>query len=188
MADILVDADTLHRERRRAVRRLVAPILPQPPNAVVEQVGLVRNAYVIGVLPVGRSPTSYQNPEEILVATRSPKILMNYYETWRPRANSGEYSLDKAYMHIHSVFSSEAKQIFSLHCDPCLHPSERHFRYKRGPHVHIEGAVPDVSRGHISLCLAHKDLGGTDILSLTSSLAEAVNMIASELLPCWERA
>lgn len=118
MALIIVESAALHRERRRAVRRLVAPLLPQPPSINVEQVGLGRDTYTIGVLPNGRQPSSYLNPEEALVPTRVPNLLMNYYETWRKGTEADGYYLDRAYMHIHLATRSLSQQIFSLHCDP----------------------------------------------------------------------
>jgi hypothetical protein len=187
MPDIVVNSASLYQDRRRAVRRLVAPLLPQPPNVIVEQVGLGRNAYTIGVLPYGRSPSAYLNPEDALVATRVPNLLMNYYESWRLGTESDNYYLDRVYLHIHLTKRSSSRQIFSLHCDPSLNSSEAHFRYKRGPHVHIEGADPDVSRAHISLCLTDHHLGGADLLALMSSFDQAVRMVAAELFPSWEQ-
>jgi hypothetical protein len=187
MAPIIVESAALYRDRRRAVRRLVAPLLPQPPSVNVEQVGLGRNTYTIGVLPNGRQPSSYLNPEEVLVPTRVPNLLMNYYETWRKGTEADEYYLDKAYMHIHLATRSLSQQIFSLHCDPSIHPSAEHFRYKRGPHVHIEGATPNVSRAHVSLCLSDQDFGGANLVALMMSFDQAVRMIAAEFFPCWER-
>ncbi|HTB04400.1 MAG TPA: hypothetical protein VK804_28370 [Bradyrhizobium sp.] len=112
---------------------------------------------------------------------------MNYYESWKQGGKADEYYLDRAYMHIHLAAGSLPQQIFSLHCDPSLHPSSGHFQYKRGPHVHVEGAKPNVSHAHISLCLMDQNLGGADLPTLTLSFGQAVKMIADELLPCWER-
>jgi hypothetical protein len=188
MAPIVVESAVLHQTRRATVRRLVAPLLPVPPNVEVQQVGVNRDAYVLGVVPRGRIPSSYLNPEEALVPTRVPRILMNYYESWRSSIEPDEYFLDRAYMHIHVVVQSTQQHVLSLHCDPALRSSDSNFRYKRGPHVHVEGAIPTVNRAHISLCLMDERLGGDTILALTSSLREAVKMISAELFPCWERA
>jgi hypothetical protein len=187
MSDIVVDSEALHRDRRKAVRRLVAPLLPQPPNVIVEQVGVGRNTYTIGVLPNGRRPSSYLNPEDAVVPTRVPNLLMNYYESWRQGTETDKYYLDRVYLHIHLASRKVSRQIFSLHCDPSLNSSEAHFRYKRGPHVHIEGANPDVSRAHISLCLTDQHFGGADLLALMASFDQAVRMVAAELFPNWER-
>jgi hypothetical protein len=188
MNAIIVRSESLRRERRPGVRRLVSPLLPQPSNVIVEQVGPSRDAYTLSVLPHGRSPSSFLNPEEVLVATRAPNVLMNYYETWRRGREPDEYYLDRVYMHMHIVAHPKPRQVLSLHCDPSMKTSDTHFRYRRGPHFHIEGAAPDVSRAHISLCLVDQNFGGADLSALTSSFGQAVRLIAAELFPCWERA
>jgi len=187
MIPILVESTELYLRRRGAVRRLVAPLLPNPPNVVVEQLGPGRNVYTLGVVPQGRSPATILNPEEALVRTRVPKLLMNYYESWRQEGQADRYCLDRAYMHIHLALRNNPQQLLSLHCDPSLRRSEAHFRYKRGPHVHIEGANPSVSHAHISLCISDEQLGGTDLDAITNTFGAAVRMIAAELFPCWER-
>ncbi len=53
---------------------------------------------------------------------------------------------------------------------------------------HLEGADPNVSRAHISLCISDEELGGTDLRGIMFTMADAVRMIAAELFPCWERA
>jgi hypothetical protein len=178
----------LYRIRRQAVRRLVAPLLPQPPNIAVEQIGPGRDAYTIGILPKGRSGTSFLNPEEALVSTYVDGLLLNYYESWR-ELRGDQYYLERAYMHIHLRLGGKLpRQILSLHCDPSMRESEEHYRYKRGPHLHVEGATPNLDRAHISLCLSDAELGGSDIKRLTDCLRAAVGMIVKEIVPCWERA
>jgi hypothetical protein len=186
MKPIAVEGTELY-ARRGAVRKLVAPLLPNPQNVIVEQLGPGRNTFILGVIPLGRSATSYLNPEEPLVSTRVPKLLMNYYESWKHGGVGGEYHLDRAYMHFHLALRPSPQQLFSLHCDPSLRPTEAHFKYKRGPHVHIEGVSPSLSHAHISLCISDQDLGGTDLSGMMSSFGAAVRMIATELFPCWER-
>lgn len=187
MIPIVVDSAELHAHRRKAVRRLVAPLLPNPPNAIVEQLGLGRDAYTLGVVPHGRQPVAYINPEEALVPTRVPRLLMNYYESWKQDGQADSYYLDRAYMHIHLALRQNPRQLLSLHCDPSMRSSEAHFRYKRGPHVHIEGANPSLNRAHISLCISDEQLGGVDLRTMMISFSAAVQMIAAELFPCWER-
>ena len=188
MVAIVAKSASLYKDRRSSVRRLVSPLLPQPPNVTVEQIGLSRDSYTLSVLPHGRRPNSVLNPEEVLVATRVPSVLMNYYETWRQSSEVDEYYLDRIYMHVHIGARSRPRQVLSLHCDPSMKASDVHFRYKRGPHFHIEGATPSVSRAHISLCLGDQDFGGSNLQALTSRFGEAVRLIAAELFPCWERA
>ena len=88
-------------------------------------------------------------------------------------------------MHMHLIMrDARSRQVLSLHCDPELHRSDEHYLYRRGPHLHVEGADPSVDRAHISLCLLDAELGGGNIVRLTNSLTAAVRMIARELVPC----
>jgi hypothetical protein len=189
MPSVALPSEQLRRERKQAVRRLVAPLLPQPPNAIVAQIGPGRDAFTLGIVPNNRQPASFLNPEEPLVQTRTSGLLLNYYETWKLIATTDNYYLDRAYMHIHlGLRHAQPRQVFSLHCDPEMHHSEEHYTYKRGPHIHVEGANPNVDRAHISLCLLDAELGGADIRRLTQSFSAAIRMVLKELVPCWERA
>jgi hypothetical protein len=187
MEPIVIESRKLRPDRLTAVRRLVTPLLPIPPGIIVTRVGIDRDTYTLSVLPHGRDASSYLNPESVLVRTSLPRILMNYYETWRPTDQEEFYCLDRIYMHFHLADEMKPQQLFSLHCDPCLKDSDVHFRYKRGPHVHIEGARPDLGRAHISLCLTDPSGGGADMQTLTASFTEAVRMVTQEIFPCWER-
>jgi hypothetical protein len=185
---IVTSSVQLHRNRKSNVRNLLAPLLSQPPNIAVEQIGFARNRYTLGLIPKNRAPSSIQNPEDAVVTTRVPGVLLNYYEMWSPVEGTDSYSLRRAYMHLHLGRGSAVRQIMALHCDPEMSPSDQHYKYKRGPHLHLEGAQPSVSRAHISLCLLDQQLGGADIVRLTNSMRAAVEMVGSELFPCWERA
>jgi hypothetical protein len=188
MVAIIARSQVLYRDRPRGVRRLVSPLLPQPPNVTIQQVGPSRDTYTLGVLPRGRNPNSFLNPEDVLVPTRVPNVLMNYYETWQQGARADEYLLDRVYMHIHIIYRMKSLQVLSLHCDPCMKESDAHFWYKRGPHFHVEGATPSVSRAHIALCLMDEYLGGSDLQALMLSFGAAVRLVVAELFPCWDRA
>lgn len=187
MDTIAIESADLHRTRRTAVRRLVTPLLPNPPGVTIERVGTSRDTYTLSVLPHGRAASYYLNPEAVLVATSIPQVLLNYYESWRELGRGDEYYLDRAYMHFHLTSGPKPIQVFSLHCDPSLKEGDVHFRYKRGPHIHVDGAKPDVSRAHISLCLMDTAKGGADLKTLMANFGEAVQMVAREIFPCWER-
>jgi len=187
MLSITLESNKLRRERPAAIRRLVSPLLPTPPNLAVERVGLRRDIYTLTVLPRGRSPTFYSAPETALVSTAPPRILLNYYENWKQYLRVDEYFLDRMYMHLHIVATPTPRQVFSLHCDPALESGEVHYSYKRGPHLHIEGASPDISRAHISPCLTDVTLGGNDLAAIMDGFGKAVRMVVSEILPCINR-
>jgi hypothetical protein len=179
----------LRNKRKKVVQRLVAPLLPQPPNLQVEQVGPGRDEFTLATLPKGSRGTPFFNPEDAIVPTRVAGLFLNYFETWIQHPDSDEYYLHRAYMHMHiHVSKGNSRQVLSLHCDPALDQSEGHFKYKRGPHFHVSGANPNIDRAHISLCLLDHELGGRDIKALTNSLDSVIRMMSKELLPCWERA
>jgi hypothetical protein len=187
MTKFVIESDILYRLRRNSIKHLIAPLLPAMANAIVEQIGLNRDYYTVGAIPRGRSPSSYLNPEDPIVPTRIPNIHVNYYETWSVSEIADKYSLEKAYMHFYYLVRAEQKQILALYCDPAMHASEAHYRYKRGPHFHVEGGTPDFSRAHVSLCLSDHTLGGSSLGSLMTTFGNAVHMISKEIFPYWER-
>ena len=188
MSVVSISAESLWDKRAKVVRRLLSPLLPTDHHAKIQQIGPGRNAFTLGALPPSAVAAPYINPEDPRVATKVFRLFLNYYETWRPDSKGDIYFLDRCYMHIHLQRSYDSKQLLSLHCDPCIVSSEQHYRYKRGPHLHLEGAEPNVDRAHISLCLHDSRLGGDTVDELTSVLREAVHMIDKEMFPCWERA
>ena len=190
MLEITIEERQLaSQERSRAVSNISTPILADRGKVEVRRIGIGRNSYTLGVLPRGFDAAAIRNPEEPRVPTRVEKLFVNYYEVWLPDTLSSNFRLERAYMHLHVSYGREAgdRRILSLHCDPALSPKADHYRYKRGPHLHIDGAEPRLDRAHIPLCLSDPDLGGKTALTLTGSLKAAVEMIKSQLLPCWER-
>lgn len=192
MADvprILVSAKELYHRRGTVLRNLLAPLLPTPPNVRVDQIGLGRQEFTLGVLAGSQRPNPSVDPNEVFVPTRVRKFLMNYYEVWKPKQATDHYYLFRAYMHFHFVGGPDRApiQILSLHCDPALHGDEEHYRYKRGPHLHVNSARPDVGRAHISLCINDDQLGGDDIRLWNKNFQKVVRMISEEVVPRWER-
>lgn len=189
MKSIAINSGTLRSKRGATVRRLLSPLLVTNHQAHVQQIGPGKDAFTLGALPIGAVASPSINPEQPRVPTKIQRLFLNYYETWRLGTDGDVYLLDRAYLHIHLTKpSQETKQLLSLHCDPCMLSSAQHYRYKRGPHLHIEGAEPSVDRAHISLCLHDDRLGGDTTQELTTIFGEAIRMIEKELFPCWERA
>lgn len=188
MTSVSISADALRGKRSTVVRRLLSPLLITNHQARIQQVGPGRDSFTLGALPIGKAASPSINPEDPRVPTKIPLLFVNYYETWKLGMEGDVYLLDRAYMHIHLQKINVSKQLLSLHCDPCIPSSEQHYRYKRGPHLHVEGADPRLDRAHISLCLQDSQLGGDTVEELTSVFREAVKMIEKEMFPCWERA
>lgn len=173
-------------ERRKHVTRLVAPLLIDRNRVEVRPIGSGQ-AYTLGVIPKGQSPASISSPDAVRVPTKVESIFLNYYEAWVSDAETGGYLLERAYMHIHHKRTKDApdRQILCLHCDPLLEKKDPSFVYKRGPHLHIGGAAPNIDRSHISVCLNDPQQGGGDVASLTSTLQLAVTMIDREIFPLY---
>src|SRR5262249_40897440 len=141
--------------------------------------------YTIGVMNKGQAPAAVGDPNLIRIPTKVLGIFINYYEVWVSNRASDDYFLDRAYLHVHLKRTNEApdRQILCLHCDPALEANDQSFVYRRGPHMHIMGASPNIDRSHIAVCLNDPQHGGADIGTLTESLQSAVTMIERELFP-----
>jgi hypothetical protein len=140
---------------------------------------------VVGLVPRGTNPVTITAPDQIRVPTKETGIFANYYEVWQPQVGSANYELERAYLHLHRKLSRDDRdmQILCLHCDPALSPGSASYIYKRGPHLHIGGAAPNIDRAHVSLCIGDAELGGADLDTLTFKLAAAVEMISEEFFP-----
>jgi hypothetical protein len=174
-------------KRPKTVVAIIAPLFADRGKIEVRRLGVGRN-FVVGLLPRGIDPSSVTAPDQLRIATKVPGIFVNYHEIWLPDSVSAFYEMERAYLHVHQKASRDApdRQILSLHCDLKLQPGDASFRYKRGPHLHVGGADPNIDRAHISVCLNDPERGGNDVASLTSTLSEAVSMINSEILPHYQ--
>jgi hypothetical protein len=171
-------------QRRPAIIRLISPLVRDRNRIEIRQLPGGQN-YTICLLNKGQSPSTIASADLIRVPTKIDGVFANYYELWLPERQSGRYLLERAYMHIYSKKNSQAqdKQILCLHCDPLIKTSDRSFAYKRGPHLHVIGATPNIDRSHISICLNDPNFGGADVQTLTLTLQSAVKMIEHEILP-----
>jgi hypothetical protein len=187
MPYVTADAETLT-NRGKLVRRLVEPLLPSPSRIFVKSVGARKNAYILAVVRNNEPELATLNPEQPLVQTRVNSVLLNYHEILHSLPQANDYYLERAYMHCYLREEPRPRQILSLHCDPALAQGDVRFAYGRGPHLHLAGARPEVGRAHISLCLGDPDRGGSTLNDLMARFKAAVQMIADEIFPCWERA
>ncbi len=187
---IVIDSSLLKTDRKKSIIKVISPMLETVHKAQVLQIGPGIRSFTLGALPRGSFPILSMNPEDPRVPTKIGRLFFNYHETWIPTDSGNEYLLDRAYLHIHlqKLREDQSKQVLSLHCDPCLSSSAEHYRYKRGPHIHVEGANPSLDHAHVSLCLGDKQLGGDNLNEITNVFMDSVKMIKDELFPCWERA
>lgn len=186
MSTIIIDEKLLHKQRRSQVRRMLSSLTSPSDRFSVQPIGTKKDAYVLAAVQNNESGLASLSPEEPLINTRIRRVMLNYHEIWKQQREAGYY-LERAYMHFHVSSQSGRKQILSLHCDPSLKDGSVHFGYGRGPHLHLEGANPDIARAHVSVCVADPRKGGSTLNDLMACFQASVRMIADEILPCWER-
>src|SRR5689334_3430595 len=87
-------------ERRPAIIRLLAPLLANRNRIEIRQIGPGRH-YTLGILNKGQSPSLVEDANLIRVATKVSSIFLNYYEVWTVDSSSGDYLLERAYLHLH---------------------------------------------------------------------------------------
>lgn len=140
--------------------------------------------HVIGPMPHGVNFSTLSDPSEIRIKTAWDDLYFNYHEIWQ-YDGSRYFNLNRAYLHLYLARGASTNEVqsLSLHCDPAMSKEEPSYKYKRGPHLHIGEARPDISRSHISLCVGDPHVGGNNVNSLMGKFKKAVEMIAVEVIP-----
>jgi hypothetical protein len=176
-------------QRPQEIVRMIAPLVLNRNHIEVRQLGAGRD-FTLGVLAKGQSPASINSADSVRVPTRVSGVFLNYYEVWVADTTTTDLLLNRAYMHVHIKRTSEApdRQILCLHCDPHLDKNDMSFQYKRGPHLHVGGAAPNIDRSHLSVCLSDPNLGGLDLPAIMSTMRSAITMINKEVFPGYLRA
>lgn len=165
--------------------QLLSPITSDADAFMAARLPRVKD-FTIGMLPHGYAPESVLDPAAVRFPTKWEGIFFNYHERWVAIDAARSYAMERAYLHIY-LTELDDLQAVSLHCDPLLEPEDASFRFKRGPHLHLAGAMPDISRTHISICAADKAMGGNNLGSLTSTLQAGLRMLVQELIPAYNR-
>jgi hypothetical protein len=184
MAVRLTTADLAQRAPR--IIDLVAALVSDRAKIHVERFPNV-GGYVVGVLPHGMSPALVRDPDELRVRTVQNGTFFNYHEVWVPVRATDKYDLNRAYLHFYikrGVADAEL-QALSLHCDPALQATDASYLYRRGPHLHVGGADPSISRAHLSLCVGDTAMGGNNVGAMMTKFRRSIDMIAAEMLPCY---
>lgn len=179
---ISLPADRLFR-RFDDLRSFISPLLSVSDLFEPQRLPSVRD-YTIGILPFGYSAESVLDPSELRFPTKWDKIFFNYHERWVPIQGGKAFGLQRAYLHLYLSVLGDL-QAASLHCDPMMAKVESNYRYKRGPHLHLAGGLPDISRAHVSICVADNALGGNNLGSLTRTLQSGLGMLIEELIPVY---
>ena len=180
---ITLPADRLFR-RYGDLKSLIAPLLSEADLFQAQRLPSVRD-FTIGILPFGYSAESVLDPSEVRFPTNWAGIFFKYHERWISIEGGRAFGLERAYLHLYLSALGDL-QAASLHCDPMTEKTEPGYRYKRGPHLHIAGAIPDVSRAHVAICISDIARGGNNLGSLTRTLKSGLAMLVDELIPAYD--
>jgi hypothetical protein len=187
VTSITID-DSQLADRTREIRGLVAGLVANKRGIEVRQLpGGVD--YIVGVLSKGVAPESVTSPELIRVPSKIIGVYLNYHERWRPITKSTLYELERAYLHIYLAPKNGVdRQILCFHYEPSTGAADASAAYKNGPHLHVGGATPSITKAHLAICVNDDDLGGEDLQALNKTLKAAIRMIELELLPKYAHA
>lgn len=181
---ICLPAERLFR-RFDDLKSFIIPLVSEADAYEASRLSGVRD-FTIGIIPFGYSAESIADPSESRFPTRWSNIFFNYHERWVPVQGGKTFALERAYLHLY-LSTLDDLQAASLHCDPMLEKSEINYAYKRGPHLHLAGALPDISRAHVSVCVADAARGGNNLGSLTRTLKCGLRMLIDELIPAYTK-
>lgn len=138
-------------------------------------------------LAVGASDGSPPSSDvrEWRFSTSAVGVVAAYYERW-VQADGAEdlWYLAQAYLSLYrrDALTEEETELLCLHCDPNDEEGNPHWKYKRGPHLHISAGPSPFPKAHIALHCGHVDQILESVDSLTYALGHAVQMIRDEVL------
>ena len=167
------------------LKAFIQPLVSETDAYEASRLSGVRD-FTIGIIPFGYAAESISDPSESRYPTRWGDIFFNYHERWVPVQSGKVFALERAYLHLYLSTLNDL-QAASLHCDPMLEKSEPNYAYKRGPHLHLAGSFPDISRAHVSVCVADAARGGNNLGSLTSTLKSGLRLLIDELIPAYTK-
>jgi hypothetical protein len=164
--------------RAQEIARILAPLAP--PSRRIACMRRLLNRQTVLAAHLGEEP-SEPDPDQWRFSTRVPRIRASYYEIWQPVERG--FCLNRAYLHLYVRRDQrEEKQILALHCDPNELPSQKHYLYKAGPHVHVNAAEDPLHRAHIALNTSNLKDVLRSVGDLTLALKTAVTMVDDQVL------
>jgi hypothetical protein len=175
-----LDSEQL-RARGQNVTKLLKPLIPTGQRLACRPRFLERQVVLSAYL--GSEPPEL-DPDLWRFTTRVPKVRASYYERWIPTDfRQQTFALDRAYLHLYLRRDQhDETEILALHCDPNESQSERHYRYKVGPHIHMSTAEDPFP--HVHVALNNHDLEPilTSVAKLTGALKSAIEMVDDQVL------
>lgn len=129
--------------------------------------------------------------------THVPALRGAYHERWRPvNEKRKRYYLDRAYLHLYTRTYVQGqiteKELLLLHCDPnepgvTTDSNElSHWKYKRGPHLHISVAEQPIPHSHFALNACHLNSILSSVASLSEALEVAIKMLEDQVLQLYK--
>jgi hypothetical protein len=163
------------------IARLLGPITPKGQGLLCRK--RLLNRQVVLSAYFGPQPTD-ADPDQWRFPTRIPLIRASYYERWlQTDFLQQAFYLERAYLHLYRRSDlNEESEIFALHCDPNEVQSERHYRYKAGPHVHMRTAQDPLRHSHVALNNSNLAEVLSSVPNLTIALKSAIAMVDDQVL------
>ena len=107
-----------------------------------------------------------------------------YHELWHA-GKGGEWNLVQSYLTVFrrgNTRLEDPRQLLCLHVDPLEPESERHWKLKRCPHLHVLTSEDPLPHMHIALEQSRLKETLRSIESLSQKLEQAVKMVRHQLV------
>jgi hypothetical protein len=109
--------------------------------------------------------------------TKNPDYEGNYFERWT-KVKINKWKLTQAYLTIYY----DNKEIVALHCNPDISTKDPIYKYKSGPHIHVNHSNSNISKAHIALNLSNIDAVTENFDDFEKAISNAVIMIKDEII------
>jgi len=109
-------------------------------------------------------------------------VKANYFEIWTEASKPRTWILQLAYLHLLLLTPDARKKLLGIHCDPNEPLTAPHAAYKRGLHIHALAAGDPIKDAHLVLNRHRLANNHLQVSALRASWADAVQMVADEIL------
>lgn len=169
--------------RIHTIRKILIPIARKSDGPNVKFIPRGRNV----ILSASDDPTD-SDYEKRHFSTCVKNYSATYYETWsESTTRENSFYLYRSYLHIYRINKEGNKEeVLLLHSDPNEGKDEKHYKYKRGPHLHLMLLEQPFPHSHIALSLTTLNEVSRSIDSLTKCLKLSIEMIRDQFLDAVE--
>lgn len=168
--------------RAADIRGLLKPLAAS--GTVASTIKRESTAFILGAYdgPKPLSPTV----RDWRLRTPVERLYVNYFERWELLPGRSEVFLERAYLTLFRKIShTNETEILSLHCDPNEPSTAPHYRYKAGPHIHVNAADQPLPHAHFALNHDAVDRTVADLFELTSVMGRGIELIEKQVLPLY---